>query len=360
MIQGTLLPSLSEVKLVCLRPKDGAIQMELQACRSFACCRLCGTSSHRVHSRYSRCLGDLPWERLPVRILLSTRKFFCTSAVCERRIFTEPLPGVARRYARRTLRATEALDWITLALDGQAGARLAGRLGLMTSGSRLLRQVRRRVQPDMAMGPRVLGIDDWAWKKRHRYGTILCDLEAGKVVDLLPDRESATVADWLRGHPGTQIVSRDRASSYAEAARRAAPGAVQIADRWHLLNNLSEALRIALEPHRRILAQAAQTSQLPDLTEPVPAPQLSAAPAITMKQKNRERRHTLYQQVKTLVESGMSQSDVTRQLDVSLRTVQRWTQAGTFPERTPRCFPHSVDSYAAYLGSLHQTSKIVR
>jgi transposase len=349
MIQGTLLPSLSEVKLVCLRPKDGAIQMELQACRSFACCPLCGTSSHRVHSRYSRCLGDLPWERLPVRILLSTRKFFCTSAVCKRRIFTEPLPGVARRYARRTLRATEALDWITLALGGQAGARLAGRLGLMTSGSTLLRQVRRRVQPDMVMGPRVLGIDDWAWKKRHRYGTILCDLEAGKVVDLLPDRESATVADWLRGHPGTQIVSRDRASSYAEAARRAAPGAVQIADRWHLLNNLSEALRTALEPHRRILAQAAQTSQLPDLTEPVPAPQLSAAPAITSKQKNRERRHTLYQQVKALVESGMSQSDVTRQLDVSLRTVQRWTQAGSFPERTPRCFPHSVDAYAAYL-----------
>ena len=183
-------------------------------------------------------------------------------------------------------------------------------------------------------------------EKRHRYGPILCDLEADTVVDLLPDRESATVADWLRDHPGTQIVSRDRASSYAEAARRAAPGAVQIADRWHLMNSLSEALRTALEPHRRILAQ---TSQLPDLTDPVPAPQLSAAPPTATKQKNRERRHTLYQQVKALVESGMSQSDVTRQLDVSLRTVQRWTQAGTFPERTPRCFPHSVDHYADYL-----------
>jgi transposase len=201
MIQGTLLPNLFEVKLVCLRPKDGAIQMELQACRTFASCRVCGTSSHRVHSRYSRRLGDLPWERLPVRILLSTRKFFCIGAGCRRRIFTEPLPGVAPRYARRTLRATEALDWITLALGGQAGARLAGRLGFLTSGSTLLRQVRRHIQPDMVTGRRVLGIDDWAWKKRHRYGTILCDLEAGKVIDLLPDRQSETVADWLRKHP---------------------------------------------------------------------------------------------------------------------------------------------------------------
>ncbi len=214
MTQGTLLPNLSEVKLICLRPKDGAIQMELQSCRAFSCCPVCGTSSHRVHSRYSRCLGDLPWERLPVRILLSTRKFFCTADGCRRRIFTEPLPGVASRYARRTLRATEALNWVTLALGGQAGARLAGRLGFLASGSTLLRQVRRRIQPRTVLAPRVLGIDDWAWKKRHRYGTILCDLEAGKVVDLLPDRESETVATWLREHPGTQIISRDRASAY--------------------------------------------------------------------------------------------------------------------------------------------------
>jgi transposase len=263
IIQGKLQPSLSEVKLVCLRPKDGAIQMELQACRSIACCPICGTSSHRIHSRYSRRLGDLPWERIPVRILLSTRKFFCADSGCQRRIFTEPLVGVASWYARRTLRAGEALDWITLALGGQAGARLAVRFGLLASGSTLLRQLRRRVQPNMMPSPRVLGIDDWARKKRHRYGTILCDLEACKVFDLLPNREPETVADWLREHPGTQIVSRDRASSYAEAARRAAPEAAQIADRWHLLNNLSEALRNALEPHRRIMAQAAQTASFP-------------------------------------------------------------------------------------------------
>jgi transposase len=349
MTQGTLLPNLFEVKLICLRPKDGAIQMELQACRSFSACPLCGTPSGRVHSRYLRRLGDLPWERLPVRILLSTRKFFCTGDGCRRRIFTEPLPGVASRYARRTLRATEALNWITLALGGQAGARLAGRLGLLTSGSTLLRQLRRRIPPCTVSAPRVLGIDDWAWKKRHRYGTILCDLEAGKVIDLLPDRESETVAAWLREHPGTQIISRDRASAYAEAARRAAPEAVQIADRWHLLSNLSDALRTALEPHRRVMTQAARASQDADLREPLTTDQVMAIPTPTAKQRNRERRHGLYQQVKVLVDGGMSQSDAARQLGISLRTVQRWIQAGVFPERTPRCYPHSVNAYADYL-----------
>ncbi len=349
MTQGTLLPNLSEVKLICLRPKDGAIQMELQACRAFSACPLCGTPSRRVHSRYSRRLGDLPWERLPVRILLSTRKFFCEDGGCRRRIFTEPFPGVASRYARRTLRATEALNWITLALGGQAGARLARRLGLLASGSTLLRQVRRRPQRTLTSAPRVLGIDDWAWKKRHRYGTILCDLEAGRVIDLLPDRESETVAAWLREHPGTQIVSRDRASTYAEAARRAAPEAIQIADRWHLLSNLSEALRTALEPHRRVMTQAAKACQALDSREPLTTDQGVATPTPTAIQKNRQRRQGLYEQVRALIDGGVSQSHVARQLGISLRTVQRWIEAGTFPERTPRRYPHSVDAYADYL-----------
>jgi transposase len=211
----------------------------------------------------------------------------------------------------------------------------------------LLRQVRRRIQPCTVSAPRVLGIDDWAWKKRHRYGTILCDLEAGKVIDLLPDRESKTVAAWLREHPGTQIISRDRASAYADAARRAAPEAVQIADRWHLLSNLSEALRTALEPHRGVMTQAARACQVLGLKELPATAQIPATP--TAQQKNRERRHHLYGQVEALVDAGASQSDAARQLGISLRTVQRWIKAGVFPERTPRCYPHSVDAYAVYL-----------
>jgi transposase len=152
MTQGTLIPNISEVALICLRPKDGAIQMLLRASRSFSVCPICGTASRRIHSRYMRKLGDLPWEKLPVLILLSARRFFCVEASCRRTIFTEQLPGTVARYSRRSFRLTEALDWITLAPGGQAGARLARRLGLLVSGSTLLRQLpcraRRTPQPE--------------------------------------------------------------------------------------------------------------------------------------------------------------------------------------------------------------------
>ena len=248
--------------------------MQLRARRSISTCPACGTASRRVHSHYQRKLADLPWEGLPVVILLQARKFFCVGDSCRRKIFTEPLPGTVARYARRSCRSSEALHWLTLALGGRAGARLARRLGLLACRSTLLRSLRHRMQPTAVTAPRVLGIDDWAWRKAHRYGTILCDLEAGKVVDLLPDREAATVAAWLQDHPGTEIVSRDRASAYAEATRRAAPQAVQIADRWHLMSNMSEALRTALEPHHRVLKrlprEAYRDSSL-QLRRPCPA-----------------------------------------------------------------------------------------
>jgi len=165
-------------------------------------------------------------------------------------------------------------------------------------------------------------------------------------------QQEGTVAAWLQDHPGTEIVSRDRASAYAEATRRAASQAVQIADRWHLMRNMSEALRTALEPHHRVLKQAAQGSIqgfIASAPPPLPSSTLSA------KQQNRQRRYSLYEEMKALAAGGTSQSDIARQLDLSLHTVQRWTRAGVFPERTPRSYPHSVDAYVRYLDQrLHQ------
>jgi len=134
-----------------------------------------------------------------------------------------------------------------------------------------LRELYHRADAKPIEVPRVLGIDDWAWRKGHSNGTILCDLEKRKVIDLLPDRESETVVRWLRQHPGIEIVSRDRGGIYAEATRKAAPGAVQVADRWHLLRNLSEALKNALDPHHRLLAQAARASRTDEVTLECPA-----------------------------------------------------------------------------------------
>jgi len=349
MRYGTLVPDIAEVALVCLRPRHGTVQMELRTCRAFSICPACGAASRRVHSRYRRKLQDLPWEGMPVEVLLQTRKFFCAGNSCRRKIFTEQLPGTVARYARRSCRSSESLSWLTLALGGRAGARLARRLGLLASRSTLLRELHHRARSIPVQSPRVLGIDDWAWKKGHRYGTILCDLEKRKVIDLLPDRQAATVEKWLRQHPGVEIVSRDRGGIYAEAARNAASAAVQVADRWHLLRNLSEALRHALAPHHRLFSQVARVGCMKDaLSTPIPIPPWSQR-ELQIQQANRQRRYERWQQVRGLMKTGASDRELGRRLDLDHRTVKKFRKAEAYPESAPRVRQSIVDEYAGYL-----------
>src|ERR1035441_2196030 len=242
----TLVPDAGEVVLHELKAVgQSRLVMVLRSAGEESCCPTCGQTSRRVHSRYCRHLSDLPWEGIPVLILLRVRRFFCGVEACGQHIFTERLPKTVQRYSRRSCRLSSALDQITLVLGGSAGCRLARQLGILASGSTLLRQLRRKAAVAID-APRVVGIDEWAWRKGHRYGTILCDLEKSKVIDLLPDRSVDSTLAWLRSHPGVEILSSDRSSVYSEAAVRAAPQAMQIADRWHLLRNLSEALTGAL------------------------------------------------------------------------------------------------------------------
>jgi hypothetical protein len=260
MEQTTLVPDAGEVVLECVKAaRHGPLLMTLRAFREQSICPRCHRPSTRVHSHYWRQLSDLPWEGMPVRILLHVRRFFCDTDGCEQRIFTERLPNTVIRYARRTCRLSAAIEQIAWALGGSAGSRLARQLGVLACASTFLRQLRRKTLVVPTQGPRVLGIDDWAWRKRQRYGTILCDLEGGKVIDLLPDRSEKSTEQWLRNHPGTEIVSRDRASLYASAATKAVPQAIQVADRWHLLHNLSEALVSALVPYHRLLTEVARS-----------------------------------------------------------------------------------------------------
>lgn len=213
MEQKTLVPDAGEVVLECVKAEEyGLLLMTLRAFREQSICPRCHQPSARVHSHYWCRPSNLPWEGMPVRILLHVRRFFCDTEGCDQRIFTERLPNTVNCYARRTCRLGAAIEQIALAMGGSPGSRLAQRLGILASGSTFLRQLRRKAIAVSLHGPRVLGIDDWAWRKRHRYGTILCDLEQGKVVDLLPDRSELSTEQWLRNHPGAEIVSRDRAS----------------------------------------------------------------------------------------------------------------------------------------------------
>jgi transposase len=342
-------------------PLDGVsfgsdeIVITATARRHVVACPACGQPSRRVHSRYQRTLADLPWHGLRVRLALSVRRFFCDAPACPQRIFTERLPATAAPYARRTTRAGGALDVIGLALGGVAGARLAIALGLVTSPSSVLRYVRRIPLPAPGV-PRAVGIDDWAWRKGMVYGTIVVDLERGRVLDLLPDREPETVAAWLRAHPGIEVISRDRSDQYAEAARDGAPQATQVADRFHLVKNLGDAVQRVLAGEAELLRvvakdlaaaatdEACQASALSDLApaSPTAVPEdrpadVPRAPRPSAEHRasaaSRERRRTRYAEVMALRAAGATLQAIATTLGMSIGTVHRWIHSDGFPER---------------------------
>ena len=237
------------------------VTLHVTSTQAWVPCPLCHVQTSRVHSRYTRTLADLPWGAYAVRIQLQGRKFFCDHPACPRQIFTERLPTVAAPWARRTLRLAQCLLAYGLALGGEAGARLVAGQGLRTSPDTLLRLVQAAPTPNAA-APQVLGVDEWAWRRGHRYGTILVNLEDHRVLDLLPERSVESVAAWLVQYPTITVVCRDRSALYAEGIRRGAPQAVQVVDRFHLVKNLREAVEAFLHSQRPALqAAAARTAQ---------------------------------------------------------------------------------------------------
>jgi transposase len=326
-------------------------------------CPVCGTWSEAVHSLYQRTIADLPWGQQTVQLRLRVRKFFCRQPTCSRRIFTERLPAVVAPYARRSRRLTEVVRLLAFALGGELGARVVERLRMATSPATLLRLIRRSAVV-AAPTPRVLGVDDWAKRKRHTYGTILVDLEQHQVVDLLPDRTADTLASWLQHRPGVEIVSRDRSGAYAEGIARGAPDAVQVADRFHLAKNLGETVAQVLERHRADLrevmvpAEASLESEdgtrsAADLTRKTSAQVLSRPTRQQRRQQARRSQQVArYERMLALRERGLAIAVIAQELGVARRTIHRWLAAGSFSERRPRRRPPSpLAPFAEYLTS---------
>jgi transposase len=288
-----------------------------------------------------------------MRLHLTVRKFFCDASRCPRRIFTERLPELVAPWARRTRQLAEVLGILAFALGGEAGARVVARLGMAVSAATLLRLVRctqLRLQP----APRVLGVDDWAFRKDHHYGTILVDLEQRRVVELLAERKAEPLIDWLQAHPGVEVVSRDRAPAYAEAARKGAPEAVQVADRWHLLQNLVEALERCLLRFRPSLKAAAGIGEAvigplpsPDATVLVPWQQRAAAVSQQKHAVTMER----YERMRALRTAGFTVLDIAQLVGASRRTVYRYLALDGPPERQrpPRSAGRVLAPYEPYL-----------
>ncbi len=226
-------------------------------------CPECHQPSARIHGTYRRTIADLPCAGRNVILVLTVREFVCSTPTCSHKIFTERLVGLVQPYARMTSRLIALLQACGLVAGGQMGTRLADRVGIATTPSTLLRHLMQLPAP-VARAVRVLGIDDFAWKKRFRYGTILVDLEHRKILEILPDRESSTVEQWLRKHPNIEVVSRDRGKEFIKAASQALPHAQQVVDRFHLVRNLAEALQVILGHCRAEIRQAESPSPSPE------------------------------------------------------------------------------------------------
>jgi transposase len=310
-------------------------------------CPSCGSLASRVHSSYQRRLHDTAIGGRATTIELTVRRFFCDDQGCSRTTFVEQVAGLSSRYARHSVPARALATAVAFALGGRAGQRLLGLLAMPCGRMSLLRAIRATPEP-VVPTPRVLGIDDFAIRRGHVYATILIDITTGRPVDVLPDRTKETVAAWLHAHPDVQIVCRDRSGTYAEAVREAAPGAIQVADRWHLWHNLGEAVEKVIVANRAYLAEPpADTGDDEDQDpEPGPAAAPIERPETGLAIRTRER----YAAVQDLVRQGVSRAAVSRRLRLDPQTVRRFAGASTVDELLVNTRRDGlIDPYRPYL-----------
>ena len=334
---GVVLPHLAAVVIDRVEVSPACLQLWVHPRAEDAACRRCGRISRRVHSRYGRRLVDAVIGGRPVAIRLAVRRFFCDTADCPMATFAEQVEGLTSRYARRSPRLAAMLTAVAVALAGRAGARLAALLGMTASRSSMLRLLLAVPEPGTGL-VRVLGVDDFAFRRGRIYGTLLIDVETGKPVDLLADREADTLEAWLQAHPGVQVICRDRASGYAEGAARGAPAAVQVADRWHLWHNLAEHAEKAVARHRGCLAGPG-----PDL--PARDPRAKGA---VLAARTRHR----YEQVQALRAQGKGIKAIKRETGLATDTVRRFWRAASAEEllgKTGGRRPSVLDEHKPYL-----------
>lgn len=292
-------------------------------------CPVCRTPAARVHGYHRRMVRDVPVDGRPVVDHLRVRRLVCPVLGCSRQTFREQIPGLLKRHQRRTVRLAGQISQVARELCGRAAARLAALLAVPVSRSTALRHLRRLPLPQQAV-PRVIGVDDFALRRRHRYATIITNAETGRRIAVLPDREMATLESWLRKHPGIEVACRDGSATYAEAVHRALPDAVQVSDRWHLWRNLCDKAQLEVRAHAGCWAT---------INPP--------RPGGVREQTTRER----WNKIHDLLGQGIGLLDCSRRLGLALNTVKRYAR---MPEPqtlrlTPAYRPTLVDPYREHL-----------
>ena len=355
-----LFPHLAGLDLERVEDLGQTVRITARTGTASLACRGCGAVSSQVHDRYWRGLADLACGGRPVEVVLEVRRFCCGNPACPAATFAEQVPGLTGWYQRRTAGLRDLLEKVALALAGRAGSRLAAALGVRVSRSTLIRLVRALPDPEPEQVT-VLGVDDVAKRKGHSYATVLMDMDSHQLIDMLPDREAGTFADWLRAHPGIEVICRDRGGAYARAAREAAPAAVQVADRFHLWQDLAEAVeKTALA----CLAALSPPSPAPDIPQtaaapdpPAPAPGPPAEPDGFRDSRGQQRRlvarhRERYAAVQALRAEGCTIREIARRLGLARNTVLKFSQAASIDELLVKATsrPSILDPFKPYLG----------
>jgi transposase len=333
------------------RESPGFLSITAKGTRPGGRCPDCGQASRAVHSRYRRRPADLPSLGRAVRVDLHLRRFYCRNAACTRRTFAERLPELIRPHARRTSRLAQAQARVGAALGGEGSARLLQHLAMPASADTVLRLIRRLPLPEPEP-PRVVGVDDWALRKGRTYGTIVVDLDRRRVLDLLPDRTAETLADWLRRQPQIAVVARDRSTEYARGIGLGAPGATQVADRWHVLVNLRQAVERWLAGAQARLRRLPPGPSMPADTQPARRTKAFARTRAERAARvgRRERWVALYQEVRRRHAAGEALQAISRAMNLAVGTVRKYASAESFPVPEGRPLRRSIlDPYLAHL-----------
>ena len=333
----------------CVEQRSNHLTIEVLPDAEVGRCPECGGASRSVHSRYNRHPADLPISISQTTLSIQVRRFYCPNPCCSRRTFAEPMSGLLGTRARRTRRLAETQGRVGIVCGGAGGARLLKHLRMPASRATLLRLVKAMPMPDEPT-PVHVGVDDWAMRKGCSYGTIVVDLDRHRVVDLLPDRTAATLAGWLERHPNIKVVARDRSTEYARGASLGAPRALQVADRWHLLANMRQAVE------RWLHGAHARLRRLPPVTGSLPLPPRRghAFPRSASERDagadSRERWKTGYDEVRRRHASGETQLGIARAMSLARATVRKYAAADTFPVRLPHGpGPSLLDPHVDYL-----------
>ncbi|MFC1715568.1 ISL3 family transposase [Candidatus Poribacteria bacterium] len=402
MLTDVLFPAELQLRVDGVEMEKNTVNIMVASTNGRSACPHCQTISERIHSSYSRHPADLPLADYTVRLGMAVHRFFCDNGACEAKTFTERIPAFIQHYARRTDRLAIRQQSVAIEAGGAIGQRVLTILDMPVNSDTLIRFIRNAPEPDVAT-PRVVGVDEWSKRKGQSYGTILVDLEAHQPVDLLPDKSAESFAKWLREHPGVEVISRDRGVEYIKGATEGAPGAIQVADRWHLLTNLRDALKRLLESNRACLKAAAekatdekatdesQTDESRELKQAqvsdtdieshstsaenlvdkhTQKKQLETTQQLTRAEQEKQARHAIrqerYEAVCQLHQQGVSIRGIARRLRRSRHTVRKYIEAETcpmYPEDVKR--GSKLAPYASYIqqrwdAGCHNASQIWR